>query len=142
MKIYEVNTVTDKVLNAFKRLIPQLEPNCLIPTKKDLEKVLNANNTIIFFEEEDAILGMLTLVYNKTATGNKVWIEDVVVDSAARGKGIGENLIRYAIDFVSGKGINKIDLTSRPEKIIANRLYQKLGFHKRETNVYRLIIAE
>jgi ribosomal protein S18 acetylase RimI-like enzyme len=71
---------------------------------------------------------------------HKVWIEDVVVDVAARGKGLGKDLMLFAIDYVSQKNISTINLTSSPERIAANKLYQKLGFVKRETNVYRLTI--
>lgn len=142
MKIYEVTAVTDEIVNAFRKLIPQLSADSPVPNKSDLEIIINSKNTIIFIAEEDSILGSLTLVFNKTPTGNKVWIEDVVVDINARGKGVGEKLISFAIDFVSNKGINKIDLTSMPGKIAANKLYQKLGFERRETNVYRLIIKD
>ena len=71
---------------------------------------------------------------------HKVWIEDVVVDVAARGKGLGKDLMLFAIDYVSQKNISTINLTSSPERIAANKLYQKFGFVKRETNVYRLTI--
>lgn len=140
MKIYEVTTITDAIVEAFKKLIPQLSSNTPVPSKSDLEKIINSKNTIIFIAKEDQILGTLTLVLNKIPTGNKAWIEDVVVDAAARGKGVGVELIKFAINYIFNKGITKIDLTSSPEKIAANKLYQKLGFDKRETNVYRLKI--
>ena len=140
MRIYEVNNVTDAVVNAFKKLIPQLSPNGPVPSKPELEKLINSDNTIIFIAEEDGIIGTLTLVFNKIPTGNKVWIEDVVVDNVARGKGVGEELTKFAIKYVISKGITQINLTSSPKRIAANNLYQKLGFIKRETNVYRLTI--
>jgi ribosomal protein S18 acetylase RimI-like enzyme len=142
MRIYEANMVTKAIVNAFKNLIPQLSPNCPVPSKSELENLINSNNTLIFIAEENEIIGTLTLVFNKIPTGNKVWIEDVVVDNAARGKGVGEKLIRFAIDYVTSKGIKQINLTSGPERIAANKLYQKLSFTKRETNVYRLTIEE
>ncbi|MEW4924111.1 GNAT family N-acetyltransferase [Algibacter sp. 2305UL17-15] len=141
MKIYKLITVTESVLNAFKKLIPQLSSSCDLPTKDDLEAIVNSNNTLLFIaEEHNDILGTLSLVFNKIPTGDKVWIEDVVVDKAARGKGVGKKLIQFAIEYTTSKNIKKINLTSSPDRIAANKLYQKLGFIKRETNVYRLTI--
>ena len=142
MRIYEANIVTEGIVNTFKKLIPQLSPNASVPSKSELEDIINSNNTIIFLAEEDGIVGVLTLVFNKIPSGNKVWIEDVVVDNAARGKGVGEELTRFAIKYVANKGIKQINLTSSPERIVANKIYQKLGFIKRGTNVYRLTIEE
>jgi ribosomal protein S18 acetylase RimI-like enzyme len=142
MRIYEANMATEAIAKAFKKLIPQLSPNCSVPSKSELENLINSNNTLIFVAEENEIIGTLTLVFNKIPTGNKVWIEDVVVDNAVRGKGVGEELTKFAIEYVTSKGIKQINLTSGPERIAANKLYQKLGFTKRETNVYRLTIEE
>ncbi|MDB2462817.1 GNAT family N-acetyltransferase [Algibacter sp.] len=140
MEIYKLVKVTDSVLNAFKSLIPQLSSSCALPERKDLEAIVESENTVLFVAEEDAkILGTLTLVFYKIPTGNKVWIEDVVVDYDARGKGVGKALTEHAIAYTFNKNIKSINLTSSPERVAANKLYQKLGFVKRETNVYRLI---
>jgi ribosomal protein S18 acetylase RimI-like enzyme len=141
MKIYKLVTVTDSVLNAFRKLIPQLSSSCDLPTKKDLDDIINSNNTQLFIaEENNEIIGTLTLVFNKIPTGYKVWIEDVVVDNRARGKGVGKALTQFAIEYTSNENIKNINLTSSPDRVVANKLYQKLGFVKRETNVYRLTI--
>lgn len=141
MKIYKLTTVTDQVLNAFGKLIPQLAPGCALPTKKDLEAIVNSDATLLFIaEENNEILGTLTLVFTKIPTGDKIWIEDVVVDNSARGKGVGEQLMAFSIDYVKNQNIKTINLTSSPDRVAANTLYQKLGFVKRETNVYRLTI--
>ena len=138
MKIHELEHISNKVFNAICNLIPQLSSTSKLPTKEYLETIINSNNTKIFVaEENNAILGTLTLVFNKIPTGEKAWIEDVVVDEAARGKGVGKALTAYAVDYAMSKGVNKIDLTSSPDRIAANKLYQKLGFKKRSTNVYR-----
>tara|TARA_R110002049_G_scaffold154626_1_gene319223 strand:+ start:9574 stop:9921 length:348 start_codon:yes stop_codon:yes gene_type:complete len=109
--------------------------------KKDLEDIVNSSNTLLFIaEENNEILDTLTLVFNKIPTGDKVWIEDVVVDNAARGKGAGKELMQFGIEYAKNKNVKSINLTSSPERIEANKLYQKLGFIKRETNVYRLTI--
>lgn len=141
MNIYKLTTVTDQVVKAFERLMPQLAPGCTLPTKHDLDTMVHSDTTRLFIaEENDVILGTLALVFTKIPTGYKLWIEDVVVDSAARGKGVGKKLMVFAIDYVKDKNIKTINLTSSPERIAANMLYQKLGFIKRETNVYRLTI--
>ncbi|MEC3907512.1 GNAT family N-acetyltransferase [Tamlana sp. 2201CG12-4] len=138
MEIYEVKNISDDILNAFKKLIPQLTGANVFPEKEDIESIINTDNTVMFVaKEEGVILGTLTIVFNKIPTGSKAWIEDVVVDETARGKGVGKKLTQFAIDYALGKGITKIDLTSSPERIAANKLYQKLGFEKRKTNVYR-----
>jgi ribosomal protein S18 acetylase RimI-like enzyme len=80
---------------------------------------------------------LLTLVVFRIPTGVRAWIEDVVVDESARGHGVGEALNRAALDGARRKGAKTVDLTSRPSRAAANRLYQRLGFVARETNVYR-----
>lgn len=141
MKIYKLTTVTDQILIAFEKLIPQLGPGCDLPTKKGLEVIVNSDASLIFMaEENNEILGTVTLVFNKIPTGDKVWIEDVVVDKSARGKGVGIKLLEFAIGYVQSQGIKNINLTSSPDRVAANKLYQKLGFIQRETNVYRLIV--
>ncbi|TWO32274.1 GNAT family N-acetyltransferase [Seonamhaeicola sediminis] len=138
MTITALESINDDVLNAFKNLIPQLSSSSSLPSKKDLETIINSNNTKLFVAEEgNNIIGTLTLVFNKIPTGEKAWIEDVVVSESARGKGVGKRLTQFALDYALEKGISKIDLTSSPERFAANKLYQKLGFQKRATNVYR-----
>ena len=142
MEIYELISVNDAIVEAFRTLIPQLSSSCSLPTKKTLEDIVNSNNTQIFIaEENNEILGTLTLVFNKIPTGDKVWIEDVVVDKTTRGKGVGKKLTLFAIEYVKNQNIKSINLTSSPDRVAANKLYQKLGFIKRETNVYRLTIS-
>jgi ribosomal protein S18 acetylase RimI-like enzyme len=87
---------------------------------------------------EPAILGSMTLVVFRIPTGLRAWIEDVVVDGSARGRGVGEALNRAAIDRARAAGATTVDLTSRPSREAANRLYRRLGFEQRTTNVYRL----
>ena len=84
-----------------------------------------------------AIVGTLTLVVFRIPTGVRAWIEDVVVDESARGRGVGEALTVAAIGLATGAGARTVDLTSRPTREAANRLYRRLGFELRDTNVYR-----
>jgi ribosomal protein S18 acetylase RimI-like enzyme len=86
---------------------------------------------------DGAIVGTLTLVTFRIPTGVRAWIEDVVVDDVARGHGVGDLLNRFALDLARAKGAKTVDLTSRPSREAANRLYQRIGFEPRDTNVYR-----
>lgn len=139
MEIYQLTEVTDHIVNAFKNLIPQLAPHVALPTKDNLVDIINSDGSIIFMAEEDhQILGALTLVITKIPTGDKIWIEDVVVDDAARGKGVGKALVQFAMEYANKKGIKAMNLTSSPDRVVANKLYQNLGFVQRDTNVYRL----
>jgi ribosomal protein S18 acetylase RimI-like enzyme len=83
------------------------------------------------------IVGSLTLAVFRIPTGVRAWIEDVVVDTVARGKGAGEALSRTALAIAAERGARSVELTSRPSREAANRLYRRVGFEPRETNVYR-----
>ena len=139
MKIREVKRFTNRVFNAVLNLLPQLDPDTELPTKEHFIDILRSKNIHFFIAETDKnnITGMLTITTYKIPTGTKVWIEDVVIDKSQRGKGIGEELMQFAIGFSKSTGAKAIDLTSRPYRIAANQLYRKLGFVLRETNVYR-----
>ncbi len=137
MKISRITTVTDEIMDAFTILIPQLSIDSSVPTKIELETIVNSDDTIIFIAKEERILGTLTLVFTRIPTGVKAWIEDVVVDTQAQGKGVGKELLKHAINHAIKRGAKNINLTSKPERVTANKLYQSLGFVKRETNVYR-----
>ena len=94
--------------------------------------------TVLFVARVDGIIaGSLTLAFYRIPTGLKSWIEDVVVDDAARGQGIGESLSRAAVDEARRRGAKDVSLTSRPHREAANRLYQRIGFDLRVTNTYR-----
>ena len=138
MNIYPCEEITTDVLSAIEKLIPQLSTDCEIPSVTYLEQIVRSEDTYLFLAEKDKIVGMLTIIFNRTPTGRKAWIEDVVVDEKIRGQGAGSQLIGNAIEFARSKGVSKIDLTSRPKRVEANRLYEKLGFKRRNTNVYRL----
>lgn len=137
MEIVRVREITEDILTAFKTLLPQLAEGYEI-TMDLLEDVIASDNTFLFIaKENNFILGTLTLAIYTIPTGTKAWIEDVIVDTKARGKGVGEELVKTAIAYAQEKGITRIDLSSRPERVGANKLYQKLGFTIRKTNMYR-----
>ncbi len=135
--------VTDDVVEAFARLIPQLSKSNPPPTKAQLEAIVNSDACHLLLARDDAgtIVGSLTLVVFPIPTAVRAWIEDVVVDGEARGMGVGAVLNTYALDLSRSLGAATVDLTSRPSREAANRLYQRLGFEPRETNVYRYTLS-
>jgi ribosomal protein S18 acetylase RimI-like enzyme len=129
---------TPELVEAFSRLIPQLSRSSPPPTAAELaEMVASEACDVLIATEGDVILGTLTLVTFRIPTGVRSWIEDVVVDEAGRGKGVGDALNRFALDVARSKGAKTVDLTSRPSREAANRLYRRIGFVQRETNIYR-----
>jgi ribosomal protein S18 acetylase RimI-like enzyme len=138
--IVEVATeATPELAAAFAHLVPQLSRSSPPPTQTELEEMVAspASDVLIARGEDGTILGSLTLITFRIPTGVRSWIEDVVVDDAARGKGVGNRLNEFALDLARQKGAKTVDLTSRPSREAANRLYQRLGFKPRDTNVYR-----
>ena len=140
--VEEATTTSDELVQAFERLVPQLSRSSPPPTAAELAEMVDAPGTHVLVARDGggAILGSLTLVVFRIPTGMRAWIEDVVVDEAGRGQGVGEALNRFALDLARAEGCKTVDLTSRPSREAANRLYQRLGFQARETNVYRKVL--
>ena len=127
-----------ELIEAFQRLIPQLSSSNPPPTQEELAEIIAAPSTVLLIARLDEhIVGTLTLATFRIPTGVRAWIEDVVVDSAARGHGVGEALNQAAILEAHHRGAITVDLTSRPSREAANRLYQRIGFVARDTKVYR-----
>jgi ribosomal protein S18 acetylase RimI-like enzyme len=127
-----------ELIEAFQRLIPQLSSSNPPPTQDELAQIISAPSTVLFIARLDEhIVGTLTLATFRIPTGVRAWIEDVVVDTAARGHGVGEALNQAAILEARHRGAITVDLTSRPSREAANRLYQRIGFVARDTIVYR-----
>jgi len=141
MEIKKVNRFSDRAFEAVLRLLPQVSSDAELLTKKYLKSILASESVHFFIAELDnkQIGGMLTIATYKTPSGIKVWIEDVVVDESQRGKGIGKELMLFAIGYSKSLGAKDIRLTSRPSRIAANELYLKLGFKKHETNFYKYL---
>jgi ribosomal protein S18 acetylase RimI-like enzyme len=139
MEISLLTVVTDEVVEAFARLIPQLSSSAAIPSREQLQEIADHESFFIARDPElgGRIVGSLTLVTFRIPTGVRAWIEDVVVDGSQRGKGIGEALTRAALIRAAELGAKTVDLTSRPSREAANRLYRRVGFELRETNLYR-----
>jgi ribosomal protein S18 acetylase RimI-like enzyme len=134
--IEDVAHVDDALLEAMARLIPQLSPTRPAPTREDIEALVR-EQTLLVARDDGAVVGVLTLVLYRT-TRLRARVEDVVVDEAARGRGVGEALVREALHRAAAAGAVTVELNSRPERRAANRLYQRLGFRLHETNSYRL----
>lgn len=139
MRIETCTAVDDDLVAAMARLIPQLSRSAPPPDRTALEAIVGSDacHILVARDEDGSILGSMTLVVFPIPTGIRAWIEDVVVDDAARGRGVGEALNLRAIELAGSLGATTIDLTSRPSREAANRLYRRIGFEPRETNVYR-----
>jgi len=131
--------VGDDLLATMVALTPQLSSSAPPPTVEELQEIVDSPATVLFAarSEEGRILGSLTLALFRVPTGVRAWIEDVVVDSETRGQGVGAALVEAALARAAASGARTVDLTSRPSREEANRLYQRLGFVPRQTNVYR-----
>ena len=141
IEITEATVVDDDLVGAMARLVPQLSSSGSPPDVEALEAIVASDSSVLLIAvSERVIVGALTLVLFRIPTGLRAWIEDVIVDEAARGRGIGEALNQAAIERARAAGARTVDLTSRPSREAANRLYQRLGFVERETNVYRRVI--
>lgn len=138
IQVAPVVSASAEVLDACHRLIPQLSSSSLPLTLSELEEIVDGNSTVLFAARHDGdIVGLLTLAIFRIPTGVRAWIEDVVVDELARGSGVGEALSRAALAEAARRAAKTVELTSRPSREAANRLYQRIGFVRRDTNVYR-----
>ncbi len=138
MQIDIVTAADEELYEAFQRLVPQLTDNNPPPSLDDLTALIRDSSSTLMVarNENDDIVGALTLAVYRVPTGVRSVIEDVIVDISARGEGIGEALMLRAIEVAREKGAGNISLTSNSMRVAANKLYLRVGFSKRETNVY------
>lgn len=138
-----VSEVDQELVDAWVRLLPQLSSTAAAVTAQVLEQIVaSGGTTLLVARVHGQIVGSLSVVVFVIPTGTRAWIEDVVVDAAARGRGAGEALTRAAITFATQRGARTVDLSSRPSRQAANRLYQRVGMQPRETIVYRYATAD
>ena len=138
VNVTPVVVVSDELLAACHRLSPQLSSSSRPITLSELTEMVEGEQTVLFAARSGAeIVGLLTLVVFRIPTAVRAWIEDVVVDKSARGSGVGEALSRAALAEAARRGAKTVELTSRPSREAANRLDQRIGFVRRDTNVYR-----
>ncbi len=141
VEIEVASAATPALRDALNRLVPQLSSSAKPLTDDDVARLTSDPDVTLFVATIDGVIvGTLTLVVFAIPSGHRAWIEDVIVDTDARGLGIGAALTLAAIDEGRRRGVRTIDLTSRPSREAANALYRKLGFETRDTNVYRFFI--
>lgn len=138
-RFIEIEDLKPDYLEAINRLIAQLSTSSHTFTEAELNSLIASPQCHLYaLEYDEKIIGMVTLCIYQCPTGRKAWIEDVVVDQNHRGKGYGKLMLRKAMEECQNRGNVTLMLTSRPSRIVANQLYQSLGFEKRETNVYKM----
>ena len=131
--------VTDSLLEAFGRLMPQLSPRLEAPSGERLRAVAaNPSAALFTAESGGAVVGVLTLVWYDVPSGRKAWIEDVVVDAEVRGTGAGRALVAAALEHAGAIGAGKVLLTSNPAREAARALYRKMGFEEAATTVFAI----
>jgi ribosomal protein S18 acetylase RimI-like enzyme len=138
-----VRDATSEIAEAMRHLVPQLSSTAAPPDRKTLDRIVNSEATTLLAARADGrIVGFLALSMFPIPTGLRAWIEDVIVDEAARGKGIGEALTREALSLAQAAGARTVDLTSRPSRAAAGRLYERVGFASRSTRIYRYTFGD
>ena len=137
--IIEIKTYSPEYHEAMQRFLNQLITSPMVLTESMFHQLLDSENSHLFFIiKDEQIAGMLTVGIYHSPTGGKAWIEDVVVDETFRGQGLSKQLVAHAIEFVKSQQIPLLMLTSNSKRIAANKLYQAMGFERKETNVYRM----
>lgn len=137
--IFRAISLEDSHYQAIKKLLQQLTTRDVKFSVEEYIKQLESPNSPLFLlSDNNNVIGMLTIGLYFSPTGSKAWIEDVVIDNAYRGCGLGKKLVSYAIDYCKSQGIETLMLTSNPSRIAANSLYCTLGFKIKETNVYKM----
>ena len=135
--IFEAKSCKPEYVAAVNRLLKQLcSSPCEMSTERLQRIVEEPNSRLLLLAVDGEVMGMCTLGFYTSPTGRKAWMEDLVVDETCRGMHLGERLFNFAADFAEHEGYDTLMLTSRPARVAANRMYQKLGFGRKETNVY------
>ena len=137
MDIVRATEIDDDIVAAFARLVPQLSTTAGPPTRDSLAALVASPGATLLLARDPEIIGTATLTLYRIPTGTNARIDDVIVDQASRRRGIGEALTVEAIRIARAGNARSVSLTSRPDREAANRLYQRLGFVRIDTNVYR-----
>ena len=139
MKIRLVTQADERLVESLHPLLLQLVPDCRKPSSDCLHGIAGSADMRLFVaEEKERIVGTLTLVFSRTLTASKAWIEDVVVDRDYRRRGIARALLREAVETARQNGIETLCLTSNPTRIAARTLYRETGFREYDTGVFKL----
>ena len=143
LEIFEVSEASVCYVEPINRLLAQLSSSGRCLTLGQLQVMVDSTASHLFLGKQNGeVVAMLTLGEYLAPTGRKMWIEDVVVDAAARGNSFGRAMVEYAIGYARGVGNGELMLTSRPSRIAANALYRSSGFEQKETNVYKMKIEK
>lgn len=138
MSVELITDYSEELHTSINNLVPQLSSSTPPLTEEQVRTFIEQDHVYLFaYRYEGEILGMLTLATFIIPTGLRAWIEDVVVDEKTRGQGAGQQLVEAALAHAEKLGCRTVDLTSRPSREAANRLYVRCGFEQRETNIYR-----
>ncbi|WP_049572439.1 GNAT family N-acetyltransferase [Nonomuraea sp. SBT364] len=141
VEIEVIREASQELVVAFSRLLPQLSSSAKPLDFEAVERIVRGDgSTIVVARAGGEIVGTLTLLLFSIPSGVRARIEDVVVDTAARGQGVAAKLTQHALGLAQDAGARTVDLTSRPDREAANRLYERLGFQVRESTVYRFAI--
>ena len=141
MEICILNTLNNESLQQVDSLLHQLSPAAPTISRQRLAELLEDAGFKLFVarNDENIIVGMLTLTACKMISYTKYWIEDVIVDDTCRGLGLGRALVRAAVNYVKEKESSPvIYLTSNPSRVSARNLYRSEGFEEYETGVFRI----
>lgn len=137
IEVCTVVRVTDEIAEAVARLVPQLSPALQEPPIERLRAIAACDRTALFVARAAGVpVGMLTLAWYDAPSGRKAWVEDVAVDAAARGRGIGVALVRAALEHAARIGAERVALTSNPARTAARALYRKMGFEEAGTTLF------
>jgi len=136
MRIEKVEEADEELVATIAALLPQLTEARMPPTLEKLQEVVSTQTLLLARDDDGEVLGTLTFVLYRVSSGLKGRIEDVIVDSSARGQGVGEALMREGMRLANEAGVRMLELTSMPYRQAANRLYKRLGFVRKPTNVY------
>jgi ribosomal protein S18 acetylase RimI-like enzyme len=146
IEIAECTAVDPPLMASIERLLPQLSESAQIPNADHVRRIVESSATTLLLARDadraDEIVGMLRVLMFAIPSGTRAQIHDVVVDASARGRGVAERLVRHALDLARASGARTVDLTSRPSRVAANRLYPRVGFKRHETNLYRYTFDE
>ena len=141
VRIEPVTEASPEVHAALAHLLPQLNPQLPIPTIERLRAIIDDPTvTLLVARDGDRIVGTTTVIVYTTPFWIKARLDEVVVDEAARGKGVGAALVKASLDLAREKGVEVAELQSGVHRKEANRLYPRMGFKLRETNVYRIVL--
>lgn len=143
LEIFELKEAYNCYVEPVNRLLAQLSSSGACIDAGQLQALVECEASHLFLARYNGeVVAMLTLGEYLAPTGRKMWIEDVVVDTAVRGHSFGRAMVEFAVDYARGLGDGALMLTSRPSRVAANALYRSCEFEQKETNVYKMDVTK